>query len=125
MKCCIIHYYYCFLRQLWDKMFFKPCLKKLRVHHSFVFKRSNNLFTNLSCNYIRPLEFFASNFTDDNFSLRRTRIFTVKKFIYSRFVDINYIFSRNVFYLLKIIFYFLSVLLIVACCLFFRVIFSL
>lgn len=113
MKAGVIHDNHSIFRYHRKKIIFKPLFKKLSVHCASVFKRRNNLITDLTGNNTSPLKFASEDFIMNFLTFRSPTIFALVIGVESGFINITSFFLGNILNLFFEFFYFLWILFLV------------
>lgn len=122
MERSIVHHNYGTLVKGRQKLIGKPEFKKAAVHRSVILKWRKNLIRHFSGNNATALIFSAADPPKYLLSPQRIPVFPVQVCINATFIHISNLFRRYVLNLVLIRCYFLLILLLIARCLFFRVI---
>ena len=121
MEGSIIHYDYGSLVKGRQQLMRKPEFKKAAVHRSAILKRRKDLVSHFSGNNAAALIFSTADPSEYLLASRRIPVFPIQVCIYATFIHIDDLFWRYVLDLFLIRCYFLLILLLVACRLFFLV----
>ncbi len=122
MERSIIHYNHGALVEGRQKLIRKPEFKKTAVHRSTILKRSQDLFRHFSGNHAASLIFSTTDPPEHLLASWCIPVFPIQICIDAAFIHIGNLFWRHIFDFFLICRYFLSLLLLVADCLFFLVI---
>ena len=118
----IIHYNHGTFIQRRQKLARKPEFKKSAVHRSTILKRCKDLVRYFSGNNAAALILSTTNPPEHPLTSWSIPIFPIQVCIYAAFIHISNLFWRHIPNLFLIRRYFLSILLLIAGCLFFLVI---
>ena len=122
MERSIIHYNDSALFKRRKKLIRKPKFKKTGIHSPTIFKWCKDFISHFSGNNTTTLIFSSTDSPEYLLSPWGIPIFTIQVCIYATFVDIGNLFCRYILYLFLVRCYFFLILLLIAGCLFFRVI---